>query len=312
MRQLIERLKNKSVHTEKLAIVRFLLGLSMLLTLMFNDMSVVANHNYTHLKRYRAKHNEQVYAPFKKTDVFMMMSPEKAKVVVIIILLCVMSGFAPQITGVLHVWVCFSMHNYFLILNGGDQIALLLSVLLLPICLKDPRLNQWRRPVPGPSRTNIFANVAMFAIQVQAAIVYLDGGVSKLFVKEWQEGTAVYYFTSHYRLGAPGWLRSINELLTLTPFVAVLTWGRLAMEILGFACLFASAKVKRVFLVIALVFHFLIVINFGLITFFLCMSGLLLLYLDDDNISVKWLHRIFSRRKRIIYTDQPPMTHSLN
>jgi antimicrobial peptide system SdpB family protein len=312
MNQLIDRLKNKSVHNEKLAIARFLLALSMLLFLLFNDMSVVANHNYTHLKRYHSRHNERVYVPFKKADLFMIMPPAAAKVVVIIILLIVMTGFLPQVTGLLHVWACFSVHNYFLILNGGDQIAFITSVLLLPLCLTDPRLNQWTRKVTQPSRANIFANVAFFAIQVQAAIVYLDSGVSKLFVKEWQEGTAVYYYTSHYRLGAPGWLRSINEMITLTPLVAVLSWGVIALEILIFACLFAPARIKRPFLIIGLLFHLLIVVNFGLITFFFSISALLILYLDDANDSVRLLHRLFNRRKKKTPLPEGPMWPSMN
>jgi antimicrobial peptide system SdpB family protein len=312
MKQLVERLKNKSVHNEKLAIARFLLALCILLSLLFNDMNVIANHNYTHLQIYKSRHNERVYVPLKKADLFMILSPAKAKVVVIIILLCVMSGFLPQVTCLLQVWACFSVHNYFLILNGGDQIAFILSILLVPICLTDPRLNQWTRTDNAHSRINIFANIAFFAIQVQAAIVYLDSGISKLFVKEWQEGTAVYYFTSHYRLGAPDWLRSINELITLTPFVAILSWGVILLELLLFACLFAAPKVKKAFLILALAFHLLIVIDFGLITFFLAIAALLILYLDDENNSVKLLHRLIYRKRNKRVIEEGPILPSMN
>jgi len=312
MKQLIYRLKNKSIHNQKLAIARFLLAFGMVLSLLFNDMSVVANHNYTHLKKYRSRHNERTYAPFKKSDIFMMMPPAAAKVVVIIILLFVMTGFLPQLSAVLHVWVCFSIQNYFMVINGGDQIALVLSVLLLPICLTDPRLNQWKDPQPAATRTNIFANIALYAIQFQAAIIYLDSGLSKLWIKEWQEGTAVYYFTSHYRLGAPDWLRSINELFTLTPFVAILSWGVILLEVLLALCLFAPPKTKKYFLVAALIFHFLIVINFGLFTFFCTMSALLILYLDDESNSIKLLKQLFRRRKKPMLIPDEPMQHSLN
>ncbi len=291
MRQLIERLRNKSVYTPKLAIARFLVAFGMLLFISFNDMSIVANHNYTHLKRFRTRDVAHASSHLKSTNLFMMMPPARAKMVVIIILLLVMSGLLPQLTGPLHVWASFSIITYFTVLNGGDKIAFVLSILLLPLCLTDPRLNQWKRKEQQPSNRNIFANVALFAIQVQAAIIYLDSAISKLLVKEWRDGTAIYYYTSDYRLGAPDWLRSINETITLTPLVALLSWGAIILELLLFACLFATARVKKVFLVIALFFHFLIAVNFGLIPFFFSMAALLILYLDDENNAEKLLPR---------------------
>ena len=297
MKAFIDKLRNKSVHTPKLAIVRFLLALSLLMYLLFNDMNVVANHSYEGLPGYKSRHNTHAGVPYTKANLFMLMPPQAARGVVIIILLLVMSGLAPQVTGVLHVWACFSVRNYFLILNGGEQIGLILVVLLLPLCFTDPRINQWKQATPASSRTNIFANVAFFAIQLQAAIVYLYSAVSKLAVREWQEGTAVYYCTSHYRLGAPGWLRGINEIVTLSPFVALLSWGIILFELLLFVCLFAPVHIKRIFLVAGLAFHFMIIINFGLITFFISMAALLILYLDDANDSVRLLHKVFRTGK---------------
>jgi len=291
LKQLIDRLKYKNVYTPKLAIARLLLALGMLLFVVSNDMDVVANHNYTHMSRLKTRDLEHASAHLKHTNLFLMIPPAQAKVVIIVILLFVMSGLAPQISGVLHAWACYSVTTYFTVLNGGDKVAWVLSILLLPLCLTDPRWNQWKKKDNTPSNLNVFANVAFFAIQVQAAFVYLDSGISKMFVREWQEGTAIYYYTSDHRLGAPEWLRHINEMTTLTPFVIVLSWGTIVLEILLFTCLFAPARIKSRFLPIALFFHFLIAINFGLITFFFSMAALLILYLDDDNRSVKLLYQ---------------------
>jgi antimicrobial peptide system SdpB family protein len=184
------------------------------------------------------------------------------------------------------------VYNYFVVLNGGDNVAFVLSVLLIPICLTDPRRNQWQKKEPNPRRTNIIAAIAFFALQVQAAAIYLEAGVSKMFISEWQEGTAMYYYTSHYRLGATNWLKSINEIITLSPFVALLSWGVILFELLLFACMMAPARVKRIFLILGLLFHFAIIINFGLISFFFSMAGLLILYLDDDDYTVKMLRKL--------------------
>jgi antimicrobial peptide system SdpB family protein len=291
MNEFIERLRQINVHTEKLAIARFLLALGVAFTLLFNDMKVVANHQYTTLPGYVARHQSPT-PNMRKTNLFYLLPPAAAKAVAIIILVFVMSGYFPDMSCLLHLYVNVCVHSYFIIFNGGDQVAVLLSFLLVPVCMTDPRRNQWQKATVKPRTRNIIANVAMFAIQLQAAIIYLYSGVSKAFVTEWQEGTAVYYYISNHRTGAPDWLRSINELITLTPIVAVISWGVIMFEILLFACLFASPKIRHVFFIMALSFHFLIILNFGLVTFFLSMAALLVLFLDDQNASVKLLDKL--------------------
>ena len=139
---LVDRLKSTCIHTPRIAFVRFLLAFGMLLTLFTNDLSVVANHNYNKLADYQSMNKQQARAPFKKVNLFRAMAPDKAKVVIIVILLLVMTGLLPQVTGMLHFWACFSIHNYFILYNGGDEIAYVLSLLLLPICGSG-----WERPL---------------------------------------------------------------------------------------------------------------------------------------------------------------------
>ncbi|PQJ11363.1 hypothetical protein CJD36_006060 [Flavipsychrobacter stenotrophus] len=285
MDKLITYLKNKQVHTPRIALARLLLALGMLLTILCNDMSIVANHNYKRLPEYSAKHSSTISVPLKQLDLFMVMPPGVAKGVVVVILLLVMTGFYPKVTGVLHFIACFSYHNYFLIVNGGDEITFVMSLLLLPLCLSDPRKNQWRHVETTASQGNIVGNIALLMIQVQAAYIYFNAGYTKLFSRVWREGTAVFYYTSHYRLGATFWLQQINELVTRTPLVKVLSWGVLAFELLLALCLFFSEKIKRKFFIPALIFHGLIVINFGLISFFFAMAGMLVLYLGGSRKS---------------------------
>ena len=65
--------------------------------------------------------------------------------------------------------------------------------------------------------------------------------------------------------------------------VKLLTWGVLALE-LGLAlCIFFPARIRKKLLWPALIFHFLIVINFGLVTFFFSIAALLILYLYNDS-----------------------------
>lgn len=277
--QLVQRLSETVVHTPRLALARLLLALGMLLSLTFNDMSLVANHSYDRLPEYRALHSAKSSVPFKQADIFMHLPPAAAKGVAIVILLLVMSGFVPQVTAVLHFIVCFSYHNYFLVINGGDEIAYVLSLLLLPLCLSDPRINQWKRIAHTTASRNIVGNIALWVVRLQAAFIYFSAGYEKIFSKVWRQGTAVFYYTSHYRLGAPQWLRTINEVITLTPVVVLLSWGTIALELVLAACLFLPYKWRKKVFMPALLFHGLIIINFGLITFFFSMAGLLVLLL---------------------------------
>jgi antimicrobial peptide system SdpB family protein len=293
---IIAYLKQNNVHTPRLALARFLLALGMLLTIISNKLSIVANHQYTFMEGYTLRHGKGGSNAFAFADLYLYMPPQIANLIVVLILLFVMSGFLPKISCLLHYLACFSFHNYFIILNGGDDITLNLSLLLIPLCLTDNRNNQWKHPPElsqtSASSSNIVANLALIAIHLQAAWLYFDAFYPKMFTPQWLDGTALFYYTSHYRLGAPDWLRNIDEIITTTAFVRVLSWGALLLElILAFALLLPS-RLKRKLFIPALCFHFLILIHFGLITFFIAIAGMLLLYLDNDDVITNKLLRI--------------------
>ncbi|NSL87599.1 hypothetical protein ECE50_012200 [Chitinophaga sp. Mgbs1] len=202
----------------------------------------------------------------------------------------------PQVTSFLHLWVSLSITNTVIVVDGGDQIAANLACLLIPLCVTDPRVNQWSAPkLPGRPGINVFCNVALFFIQVQAAIIYLNAGIGKLYTVEWKEGTALYYWISHTIIGAPDWLRNIYETATLSDWVTLLTWGVIIFEIGMFACIFANGKVKTIFLVLGFLFHFLIILTHGLLSFFFSMAALLVIYLDDANHSVRIINGLKNR-----------------
>ncbi len=291
MYRLIEILKNKNIHTPRLAIVRLLLAFSMFLTLTFNATNIIANHSYHKLEGYHYKHTDHTYSPFVSYDLFMTFGSEKGRIIAIVILLIVMTGILPQITSILHYWVCFSFHNYVMVVNAGDEIAFILSFLLIPICITDNRWNQWQVAKENNSSTkNIVAGISLFVIQLQAAWIYFDAGYFKLSCKVWKEGTAAYYYTSSNRLGAPDWLRNINEHITNTWMVKPITWGILLLELVLAFSMLMPKKIRFTLLFPALFFHFLILLNFGLITFFIAISAMLLLFLDADEKVVKWIY----------------------
>lgn len=214
--------------------------------------------------------------------------------VAVAILLLVISGVAPRITCWLHCWVTYSYFYGMLIVEGGDQINAILTLLLLPICVIDPRLNGWKnevRPERLPTWLHWNARCAIAFIAIQMALLYLNAGTAKASAPEWYNGTAVYYWFTDNMFGAPEWLLLfLNPVIQHPIGVSILTWGVIATEIFFFVALFLPQRYKYRAFFLAVLFHFAIVMVHGLTSFWMAMSGGLILYLlrIDISISENW------------------------
>ncbi|MFI1997006.1 sporulation-delaying protein SdpB family protein [Actinoplanes sp. NPDC020271] len=185
------------------------------------------------------------------------------------ILVVVASGYRPRWTAVPHAWVAFSIGNSIALPDGGESVAKIVTVLIIPICLADNRTWQWqapRSPIAASLRTMSF--VAFWAVRVQIAGLYLDSAISKLGVADWVNGSAEYYFVRGHMFGvAPPfddlWLR-----LTEIPIVVFsMTWGAIIIEILIALCLMATSKWRRVGFVMDILLHGMIIVTMGLWSF---------------------------------------------
>lgn len=123
-----------------------------------------------------------------------------SKVVSIMILLSVIVGYFPQITGVLHFWVTHSFHSASSILDGGDQIATILTAMLIPISIMDRRKNHWSNPTNQSNLSIIWGKLILKIISFQVSFIYFNTAVEKLYkLSEWRNGTAMYYvFNGEY------------------------------------------------------------------------------------------------------------------
>jgi antimicrobial peptide system SdpB family protein len=301
MMNFITALSRRNIHDEKIAVVRTLLAVGTLVTIVFNDIHLLTNLSYLYDLKSLPLMREKLFG--LNIGLFTVFNVTTAKVISILVLLSVISGYLPQLTCLLHVWVTLSVTNCFVPVDGGDQIAADLSLLLVPLCITDSRLNQWSSPRGnGNPYINIFSNVTKFFICLQAAIVYLHAGVGKLNADAWKDGTASYYWFSHATNGAPDWLRKIYEWVTLSQWVSLLSWSIILFELLLFACLFANKRVKGIFLVLGILFHFFIILTHGLLSFFFSMTALLVIYLDDQDRSIGLVTAL---KKRIHYERTP-------
>jgi antimicrobial peptide system SdpB family protein len=295
----------KNILNEKIAVIRAVAACGALLTLLFNNVGQL-------IQKLQVMGKDEIVDTIliQKISLFNLLPPVYAKYVGILILLAVISGYYPKITCFLHAWICLSITNSFVPLDGGDQIAANLSLLLIPVCICDARTNQWSKPINKDPGINVFTNVAFFFIQFQAAVIYLHSAIGKLATPEWINGTATYYWLSNPIFGAPDWLRHMYETVTLSKWVFILTWSVMAFELALFACILAPKQIKRFFLKPAIAFHFFIILTHGLFSFFFAITALLIAYLDDSNDSIKFAHSFFRRfgRNTTTLPKTPPPT----
>jgi antimicrobial peptide system SdpB family protein len=198
------------------------------------------------------------------------------------ILVAAASGWRPRYTAIPHWWVSSSLLISVTVQDGGDQITAVLTLLLIPVALTDPRTWHWQRAdnnVRGPV-PRLICLTALILAQVQVAGLYLDAGVAKLGVTDWLNGTAMFYIFHSVLFGIPRWLNPVLSVVTRIPAgIPLMTWGSVALEItLGLALLLPK-RLRPLLLAAGLLFHDMIAVSMGLLSFDIAMSAALLLYL---------------------------------
>ncbi len=210
-------------------------------------------------------------------------SPDIVRWLLVVVLAIVASGWRPALTAIPHWWISWSVLSNVLVIDGGDQIAAILTLLLVPIALTDRRKWHWsEEPVGAPRRSPYAAMVAMsawWAIRLQVAAVYFDAAAGKFAVSEWMDGTALYYWITDQQFGAPRWLRPLLMPLLTHGSVAVLTYATLLLELALFLGLVLEKRYRPWLLLAGLGLHAAIFLVHGLPSFSLNMSAALVLYL---------------------------------
>jgi antimicrobial peptide system SdpB family protein len=264
-----------SPFTRIYGLSRSLLATGTLLTLLFNPVDYIFVNP-------KSIHPAQLDF-YKHINLFYLVGFDHlvmAKVISIVILIIVISGYYPAVTGILHWWVSFSLFNAAVIVDVGDQITQILTFLIIPLTIMDPRANHWTEPRKNYPYANYIGGLILTLVRIQVSILYFNAGISKFNVPEWLNGTAMYYWLGNNTFGPADYLRPLATLLTDSPIaVLLLTWGSILFEILLSASIFFSERGKMRMLILGLLFHFLIFLFLGLGSFFFAMAGALVIYL---------------------------------
>jgi antimicrobial peptide system SdpB family protein len=213
----------------------------------------------------------------------------------IAILAVTASGWRPRLTGVLHWWVAASFATSCIVVDGGDQVAAVLALLLIPVTLTDGRRWHWDAPLalaPGfmPELQRFVAQLMLWTVRIQVAGIYFQASTAKFAVKEWKDGTACYYWFTSPLVGLPPMLERWAAPLLAKPLVVVaLTWGTLVLEVGLFVALFIDKRWRRQLLVGGILFHASIIVVHGLVSFFCSMAAALILYLRPIDEPFAWI-----------------------
>jgi antimicrobial peptide system SdpB family protein len=214
------------------------------------------------------------------------------------LLLLVATGWRPRWTGILHWWLSLSVFLSVVTVDGGDQVAAVLTLLLLPVTLTDPRRWHWQQPQASVETRPVASFVAWsalgIAVRLQVAGIYFHAAVGKVAVEQWVDGTATYYWFTHPYFGAPGWqLPILLPVLLNGTLVALLSWSVILLEFLLAAALVIRQRYWAWLLAAGLALHAGILVIHGLFSFALTMFGALILFLRpaDAPFSLPTLQR---------------------
>lgn len=291
------KLTSKNPWTNVYGLARSILALGTLLTLLFNP-------TYNLFRPAAGITDYPICTGVSGLSMFCILpSLEIARWLAIIILLVVMSGWRPRYTGVLHWWVVFSLQISAIVIDGGDQVASILALLLVPVTLTDSRKWHWQTQKQSDTQKPIlhvlsalFAITALLAVRLQASIIYFHAAVGKFTVEEWLDGTILYYWLHDPSLGLPAWLQFLLPIFS-TRLVVLFTWGTLLLEILLFMALLMPQKYWKPLLVAGIIFHAGIALMMGLFSFGCSMTAILIVYLRpfDQVFNLKKISAIVQR-----------------
>lgn len=278
-------MKLKNYNTNTITLIRALLALGFLLTLVFNDLDDLFPKE--HLDKIKQHPSDIMFLNiFTWFDGIVL--PYYISIISFIIIII---GIYPRVTCLIQAIITFSVFNSMLIIEGGDQISLVLSILLVPICIMDNRLNGWKENLNKESRSKILlinSNYANLFVKFQIAVIYFNAGVSKIFAPEWPNGTAVYYWFNDNVFGANTFFKNTAGIFFNNDIsVTFINWGVIFFEIYLSIVFLLSKRNQSIAFVLGILFHFTIILFHGLPTFFLAMSSALILYLWELDKSIK-------------------------
>jgi antimicrobial peptide system SdpB family protein len=269
-----EKIKiNHNFWTKELGIVRTLIAVSTFLTLIFNSsetLFLTGLENELFLLQDKVDYIN-IYTWFNS---FLY-----GKIFSIIVLFFVILGLNPRVTCVFHWLVTYSFTITSTCTDGGDQVASIITLLLIPICILDTRSSHWKSQKNKFNYyKNNFAFVFTFLILLQIFAIYFFASTGKFQSEVWQNGTALYYYSTLPQMGlSKGVIFDFFNFIIKSPIILTLsTWGILILELFIAIGIFIENKILRKYIYfLGLLLHIFIILFYGILSFSLTMIACL-------------------------------------
>jgi antimicrobial peptide system SdpB family protein len=204
-----------------------------------------------------------------------------ARIVTITVLILAASGYRPKWTCVPHWYVTFSLTASMAAINGGDNAAVIATMLTVPLCLGDGRTWQWTRPsrpLAASWRGRSFAT--HLVIRLQVCFIYLMAAGSKVFDPAWGDGTAMYFVLHDPQFGLPASVAgSLAPLVDSRWLIGLLTWSVIAVQLVIAVAVLGRRRHRVVAVVLVASLHVAIIALMGLASFGTIMIALALIAL---------------------------------
>ncbi len=268
--------------TNVYGLARSLLALATAGTLVCNNSTVLFHPTSANPDALRMVGGPAMFGIF---HLFGAQHLELARWIAVVVLAIVATGWQPRITALLHWWVAASFQVNAVVLDGGDQVASVLTLLLLPVALTDSRVWHWSKSCERHGSENVTTSrivgaIGLIGVRVQVSGIYFHAALGKCKVPEWSDGTALYYWFTHPTFGAPAYLAPFIGIVTRHgALLTTMTWSVVALEFLLAAALVMPQKGWRATLVLGIALHMGIAIIHGLMSFSIVMVSALILYL---------------------------------
>ena len=222
---------------------------------------------------------------YNKYSIFGLLQdmPQLGHFISLTILGIVILGWRPRFTCIPHAYISYSYSTSSMVVEGGDQIATIITIFLIPLLIFDSRRNHWRSIIePNGEISQITGYFVRGLIRLQIAVIYLHAAVGKFASQSWKDGSSIYYLLNDPKFGSPMANAGLFSVLLRNSFIiSLLSWGAIALELIIACSLFIhrnSFQQRFIIFSVAIIFHACIAVFLGLISFSLIMTGVLILY----------------------------------
>jgi len=278
-KKMLFRFMRKPKFGYYLGLVRSLLAISLLTNILFTGKDRLFFYSLNadiNPEIYKVK-----YGILTQYSIFNLLDIDIAYYLTILILLVVISGYFSRLSSILHFYICFSFVSSTLLVNGGNKISLVLTLLLIPICFLENRKNHW---VEETKPLNFYRDVALSLVllfaRLQICYIYFQTFYKKIVVHEWSNGTMLWYYLQRQRyFETDDGLRRmfLDFVLYNDKLLVISTWSVLLVELLLSLTLFFKQENRIYLFLMGVVLHLSIAIFLGLFSFALVMIAALLL-----------------------------------